>query len=188
MTVGLIWAEASGGIIGNDGAMPWHLPEDLTRFKNLTSGSPVIMGRKTWDSLNPRFRPLPGRRNIVVTRRGDWHEPGAETAHSVEEALALAEATDVGVTDAGGTDPVASVPLASVSVPSVWVIGGAEIFALVMHLADRLEVTEIRADIEGDTLAPIIDDHWTAAATDPAAGWHTSRTGLAYRFLTYERG
>jgi dihydrofolate reductase len=190
MTVGLIWAEASGGIIGNDGAMPWHLPEDLARFKALTSGSPVIMGRKTWDSLNPRFRPLPGRRNIVVTRRGDWHEAGAETAHSVEEALALAGVTDAGVTDAVVTDAGATDsagPVASMPVPSVWVIGGAEIFAMVMHLADRLEVTEILAEVEGDTLAPAIDDAWAAVATDPAGGWHKSRTGLDYRFLTYQR-
>ncbi|MGO4689598.1 dihydrofolate reductase [Glaciibacter sp. 2TAF33] len=175
MSLGLIWAEADGGIIGKDGVMPWHLPEDLAHFKRLTIGSPVVMGRKTWDSLNPRFRPLPGRRNIVVTRQDGWHVDGVDTAHSVAEALDRAAAETPTASSPGAADPLAS----------VWVIGGAEIFAAVIDRADRLEVTEIRTSVEGDTRAPAIDDRWEQTHVDPVEGWHTSRTGLDYRFLTY---
>ena len=171
--IGLIWAEAFGGIIGRDGVMPWHLSEDLAHFKSITLGSPVVMGRKTWDSLPPRFRPLPGRRNIVVTRQPGWQADGVEVAHSVDGALALAEASAPGSAEA--------------SAPEVWVIGGAEIFASVIDRADRLEVTEILARFDGDTTAPSIDHRWQAVATDPQEGWHTSRTGLEYRFLSYQR-
>jgi dihydrofolate reductase len=166
LTIGLIWAEA-GGVIGNDGVMPWHLPEDLAHFKQLTLGAPVVMGRKTWDSLNPRFRPLPGRRNIVVTRQAGWHVDGVDTAHSVAEALELAAAA------------------ADDSTISAWVIGGSEIFAAVIDRADRLEVTEIRTSVAGDTHAPSIDGRWAEAWRDPIDGWHTSRTGLDYRFIRY---
>jgi dihydrofolate reductase len=200
MTIGLVWAESAGGVIGKDGVMPWHVPEDLAHFKAVTLDGAVIMGRKTWDSLPPRFRPLPGRRNIVITRQTEWAAEGADTVHSLDEALSLALADG----------------------EMVWVIGGAEIFALVMPLADRLEVTELRASFEGDTVAPAIDASWRLVGSDPAdtnstvsdstvsdsavsdsavsdsaapdstasrapIGWHHSRTGLDYRFLTYQR-
>lgn len=170
--IGLIWAEAAGGVIGRDGGMPWHVPEDLAHFKSLTAGAPVIMGRKTWDSLPPPFRPLPGRRNIVVTRQHDWAADGAEVAPSVDDALALAAQGDV---------------------DRVWVIGGAQLFSETIGRADRLEVTELRHDdgfaaVPGDVLAPAIDPSWRLAATDPAGGWHTSRSGVRYRFMTYARG
>jgi len=164
--VGLIWAEAVGGIIGSDGTLPWHLPEDLAHFKELTLGSPVIMGRKSWDALPERFRPLPGRQNIVVTRQADWRADGAQTAHSVTAALDLGAAS---------------------ATEQIWVIGGAEIFASVIDHADRLEVTEIRERFDGDTTAPTIDQRWRLDSVDPMVGWHTSRTGLDYRFLSYER-
>ena len=172
LSIGLIWAEA-GGVIGNDGVMPWHLPEDLAHFKQLTLGAPVVMGRKTWDSLNPRFRPLPGRRNIVVTRQAGWHVDGVDTAHSVAEALEFAAAA-AGADAAADDSPI-----------SAWVIGGSEIFAAVIDRADRLEVTEIRTSVEGDTHAPAIDDRWAEARRDPIDGWLTSRTGLDYRFIRY---
>jgi dihydrofolate reductase len=165
MTIGLIWAESAGGVIGKDGVMPWHVPEDLAHFREVTQSGAVIMGRKTWDSLPPRFRPLPGRRNIVITRQTEWAADGAHVVHSLEEALALAPAEG----------------------EAVWVIGGAEIYALAMPVADRLEVTELRTSVEGDTVAPVIDASWTLTATDPVSGWHASRTGLDYRFLTYQR-
>jgi dihydrofolate reductase len=202
LKIGLIWAEADG-VIGNDGVMPWHLPEDLAHFKQLTLGSPVIMGRKTWDSLNPRFRPLPGRRNIVVTRQVGWHVDGVDTAHSVDEALDLAAvaagtsaASSTGLSTAPSTamspvpvsSPVAADPTpaaATDSGVSVWVIGGAEIFAGVIDRSDRLEVTEISTTVDGDTRAPVIDDRWSEADRDPVEGWHTSRTGLDYRFIRY---
>ena len=87
--LGLIWAEARGGVIGKDGAMPWHVPEDLAHFRAATMGDPVIMGRRTWESFPPRFRPLPGRRNIVVTRNDSWQDDGAERAVSLDQALEL---------------------------------------------------------------------------------------------------
>jgi dihydrofolate reductase len=169
--IGLIWAEAEGGVIGRGGGMPWHVPEDLAHFKELTARAPVIMGRKTWDSLSPRFRPLPGRRNIVVTRQHDWAADGAEVALSVDDALALAAQGDV---------------------DRVWVIGGAQLFAETIGRADRLEVTELLHDdafaaVSGDVLAPAIDPSWRLAAIDPSADWHTSRSGIRYRFLTYSR-
>ena len=173
VSVGLIWAQSDGGIIGNEGAMPWHLPEDLAHFKELTLGSPVIMGRKTWDSLPRRFRPLPGRRNIVVTRQAGWSDEGAEVAHSVDAAIELA-ASSRDSDDLAGSDDM------------VWVIGGAQIFAHSLELAQRLEVTEIRETFVGDTRASPLDEQWMLAASDPAEGWHTSSSGLHYRFLRYE--
>src|SRR5687767_7423224 len=124
--INLIYARAANGVIGKDGTMPWHLPEDLAHFKQLTHGCPVIMGRKTWDSLPPRFRPLPGRTNIVITRQDGWQAEGATPAASLDHALDLAGA-----------------------VPDIWVIGGAQIYAQAEALAVRAEVTEIAQDFEG---------------------------------------
>jgi dihydrofolate reductase len=164
--IGLIWAQARGGVIGKDGQMPWHLPEDLAHFKAITTGSTVIMGRRTWDSLPPRFRPLADRRNIVVTRQDGWQADGAEVVHSVAEALQTATAGANGF---------------------IWVIGGGQIYHEVIGAAARLEVTEIDAEVEGDVTAPAVDDSWTAVATDPSTDWLVSRTGLRYRFLSYKR-
>jgi dihydrofolate reductase len=152
MTLSLIWAQAHDRVIGADGGMPWHVPEDLAHFKELTLGATVVMGRKTWDALDPRFRPLPGRRNIVVTRDRSWSSPGAEVAYEVPT--------------------------------QGWIIGGAELFALTIDHADRLEVTELDLDVAGDTWAPPIGDSWTVASE---SDWATSRTGIPYRFLTYSR-
>jgi dihydrofolate reductase len=163
--IGLIWAEASGGVIGAGGGMPWHVPEDLAHFKELTSGHPVIMGRKTWDSLPERFRPLPGRRNLVVTRNDRWRDPGAERSASLDDALAAAR---------------------SAGSEWIWIIGGGELFRGAIGLADRLEVTELDLDVDGDTLAP---DHsgWSTVGAEPEEGWQTSSSGIRYRFLTLER-
>ena len=166
MSIGLIWAEAHDGVIGSGGTMPWHLPEDLAHFRAITGDSAVVMGRRTWESLPERFRPLPGRLNIVVTRRPDWQADGALSAHSLDEAIA-----------ASGTDADAT----------IWVIGGAELYSSAIAHADRLEVTEIDLDVDGDTFAPAIGEGWTAAARDPETGWYDSRTGLRYRFVRYER-
>ena len=92
--VGLIWAQAEGGVIGRDGGMPWHVPEDLAHFKALTLGAPVVMGRRTWESFPARFRPLPGRRNIVITRNRSYEAPGCEVVATLEEGIALARTTD----------------------------------------------------------------------------------------------
>lgn len=161
--IGLIWAEAAGGVIGADGGMPWHVPEDLAHFKAVTLGAPVIMGRRTWESFPERFRPLPGRRNIVVTRSADWDADGAERAGSLDEALALAADADV-----------------------AWVIGGGGIFREAIGGADVLEVTELDLQVDGDTHAPERSG-WAPVAVEPPEGWHTSRSGIRYRFLTLER-
>jgi dihydrofolate reductase len=160
-SVALIWAQAHGGVIGRDGTMPWHLPEDLAHFRALTGSDTVVMGRKTWDSLPARFRPLPGRTNVVVTRQAEWSAPGAIAAHSLEHAL-TASPTE-----------------------TTWVIGGAELYRLALADADRLEVTEIDSAVDGDTVAPVIGAEWIPTTPDPE--WLTSTTGLGYRFRTYLR-
>ncbi|MBP1160386.1 dihydrofolate reductase [Rhodococcus sp. PvR044] len=160
--LGLIWAQNPAGVIGRDGAIPWRIPEDMAYFKDVTSGHPVVMGRKTWDSLPPRFRPLTDRRNIVVTRDPDWRAEGAEAAHSVESAIALAGPGET------------------------WVMGGGEIYTAAMPFADRLFVTEVDLDTEGDAYAPRIGEEWTPATT---GDWLASeRDGLRFRFRTYIRG
>lgn len=165
MSIALIWAEARGGVIGDDGTIPWHLPEDLAHFKQVTSGGTVVMGRRTWQSLPERFRPLPGRRNVVLTRDVDWSVEGADVAHSLDEIL---DAT-------GRGDPSAP----------VWIIGGGEIYAQSMPRASRLEVTELDLDVDGDTRAPAVDrEVWSVA---DATEWLESRTGIRYRFVSYHR-
>jgi dihydrofolate reductase len=161
--IGLIWAQSAGGVIGAGGALPWHLPEDLAHFRDVTRGAAVIMGRRTWESLPERYRPLPGRRNIVLTRRPGWRAGGAEPAASLEAALA-----DV---PAGG---------------DVWVIGGAAVFRRALALADRVERTDLDQAFDGDVVAPELDPRWVLVRRDPDQGWHTSRAGLRYRFVTFE--
>ena len=158
MKLGMIYARARNGVIGVEGALPWHLPEDLAHFKALTQGCPVIMGRKTWDSLPPRFRPLPGRRNIVVSRQAGWHAEGAERAGSLHEAID-----------------------ACAGAPQAWVIGGAQLYALAEPLAHTAEVTVIDADYAGDALAPSLGDRWVETARSS----HTAANGLSYSFITY---
>jgi dihydrofolate reductase len=164
VTLGLIWAQARGGVIGHDGRLPWRLPEDSAHFREVTTGHPVLMGRATWDSLPDRFRPLPGRENLVLTRSRGWSAPGAVVVASVADAVRALAGRDA------------------------WVIGGAQVYAELIDRADRLEVTEIDLDVPGDTLAPPVDPaRWTVSAADPGPGWHDSRTGLRYRFVTYRR-
>lgn len=161
MKLGLIYARARNGVIGRDGVLPWHLPEDLAHFKKVTLGAPVIMGRKTWESLPPRFRPLPGRRNIVVTRQAGWSAPGAETADSLEEAIARCE-----------------------SAAHAWVIGGADIYRQAEPLAQVAEVTELDADYEGDAHAPQLGPDWRELARES----HVAANGMRFHFVTYGRG
>jgi len=156
----LVYARAANGVIGKDGAMPWHLPEDLAHFKRLTQGWPVIMGRKTWDSLPPRFRPLPGRANIVITRQSDWRAAGAQTAASLADALAQC-------------GPSAE----------VWVIGGAQIYAQALPLAERIEVTEIDRDFDGDAFAPALGEEWRETARET----HVAKSGMPFSFVTFEK-
>ncbi|MGV1033642.1 MAG: dihydrofolate reductase [Microbacteriaceae bacterium] len=155
--LGLIWAQAHHGVIGRDGDMPWYVPEDLAHFKELTRGHPVIMGRRTWESL--QVQPLPGRLNIVVSR-GDLDLPdGVALAHSIDEALAQA--------DASGAD-------------LVWGIGGATLYNELIEHADRVELTEIDVEVDGDTHAPAIGDEFVRTEGE----WQLSREGARYRFVT----
>ncbi|WP_310795909.1 dihydrofolate reductase [Herbiconiux daphne] len=184
MTVALIWAEAHDGVIGDQGAIPWHLPEDLARFRELTAGSTVVMGRRTWDSLPERFRPLPGRTNIVVTRQPDWIAEGAHVAHSLDEALAPFADGAPAATDDGRsrTDVTAATGEAAAS---VWVIGGGDIYRQALPYATRIEITEVDITASGDTRAPAVSG-WQRS-TAPDHGWATSRSGLRYRFSTLTR-
>ena len=160
MNLNLIFARAANGVIGHHNALPWHLPEDMAHFKRTTLGCPVIMGRKTWDSLPPKFRPLPGRLNVVVTRQPDWTATGAVVAHSLEAACAACPA--------GST---------------AWVIGGAEIYAQALPLATAAVVTELDAAFEGDAFAPHFGPEWVEASR------HTqvSANGLSFSFVTYQK-
>jgi dihydrofolate reductase len=160
MKLGVIYARSRNGVIGKDNTLPWRLPEDLAHFKRTTLGCPVIMGRKTWDSLPPKFRPLPGRRNIVVTRQPDWQGEGAVRASSLQEALVLCDGA-----------------------PQAWVTGGAELFRQALPLADTAEVTVIDADFEGDSLAPELGPEWHEVARAP----QVSAAGLPFVFITYRK-
>lgn len=155
MAITLILARADNGVIGRDGGLPWRLPADLKRFKALTIGYPMIMGRKTFDGFPA---PLPGRRHIVLTRDRAWRAAGAEVAHSVEDALALA-----------GDD--------------VFVIGGAEIFDLFLDRADRIELTEVHCEAQGDVSVPeFVGWREIAREAHPAEGERP-----AFSFVTLER-
>ena len=154
-------AVARGGVIGRGGSIPWRVPEDARRFRALTMGHPVVMGRRTWASLPDRFRPLPGRRNVVVTRNAAWQADGAERAGSLTDALRVL---------AGA--------------PQVFVIGGAELYAEALPLADELLLTEIDADVDGDTFFP----PWERAAFEETSReQHVSKTGVPFAFATYAR-
>jgi dihydrofolate reductase len=162
--INLIWAQAHNRVIGKDGVMPWHMPEDLAHFKRVTLGHPVIMGRKTWDSLPARFRPLPNRTNIVITRQTDWlasHAPsGVQAYPSLEAALDAVYKHD-----------------------EVWVIGGAQIYAQALPLASRVVVTHIDASFDGDAFAPELSKAWTRVNHEA----HIAINGLPYAFSIFQR-
>ena len=155
----LIAAVARNGAIGKDNALLWSAPEDLKHFRKVTMGCPVIMGRKTWDSLPARFRPLPGRRNIVITRNPTWCAEGAETAVSIDAARSLIAGT-----------------------AKAFVMGGAEIYALALPLADELVLTEIDADLDGDRFFPTWD---RARFIQISIEKHVDAKGIGYSFVTY---
>jgi dihydrofolate reductase len=153
----IIAAVARNRVIGRDNQLIWNIPEDMAHFKALTSGQTVIMGRKTWDSLPPRFRPLPGRRNIVISRQADYPVPGAELADSLASALALAASSEA----------------------TIFIIGGEQIYQQAMALADRLEITEVDLEPEGDAWFPeIAAVNWKKAEKSENSG---------FSFVTYRR-
>ena len=156
--ISFVVAVSRNGVIGREGGLPWHISSDLKRFKEITMGKPVVMGRKTWDSIG---RPLPGRRNLVITRNTEWAAAGAERADSFDAALALA-----------------------CDAERVCVIGGAEIYALALPHAHELQLTEIDADFEGDAFFP----DWPRKAYDgEASEAQTTPQGLVYRYVNYRR-
>ena len=161
MRIALVAAVARGGVIGRDGGLPWRLPEDMAHFRDVTMGHPVVMGRRTWESLPERFRPLPGRRNVVLTRDPGWSADGAERAASLEEALRRLEGES-----------------------RVSVIGGGEVFAAALPLADELLMTEIDTDVEGDMFFPF----WDRSAFDEISREdHVSEDGIPFAFVSYAR-
>ena len=160
MSLNLIFARAANNVIGHNNTLPWHLPEDMAHFKRTTLGCPVIMGRKTWDSLPPKFRPLPGRLNVVVTRQADWQATGALCAHSLADAVALCPADS-----------------------QIWVIGGAEIYAQALPLASTAVVTDIEASFEGDAFGPQFGPEWKETSRER----QVSSAGLNFSFITYRK-
>ena len=153
-----ILARANGGVIGRDGGLPWRIPADLKRFKALTMGTPMIMGRKTFESL-PGL--LPGRRHIVLTGSESWRGEGAEIAHSADEALDLAGNGDVSI------------------------VGGAEVYRLMLPHTSRIELTEVHAEIAGDTRVPPFGPEWQEIAREDHAA-ESERP--AFSFVTLVRG
>lgn len=161
MPLHMIYARARNGVIGNHGQLPWHLPEDLVHFKRTTLGQPVVMGRMTWESLPEKFRPLPGRSNVVVSRQTSFTAPGAQVVSSIEAAMALFPTTEV-----------------------IWLIGGAQLYAQALPLASQIVVTEIEADYEGDAFAPSLSPHnWVETQRTS----HMSAQGLAYHLVTLHK-
>jgi dihydrofolate reductase len=155
----LIWAQAEGGVLGYEGKIPWRLPEDQAQFKALTTGSTVLMGRLTWESLPSSVRPLPGRRNLVITSDSSWVAEGAERVSSIETAIALADG-------------------------DLWVIGGAAVYSAALPFADRVVVTLVDLECVGDVVAPELGPEWSAVF---GSDWQTSSTGLRYKVTTYRR-
>lgn len=157
----IIAAVAKNRVIGKDNTLIWNIPQDMAHFKALTSGQTVVMGRKTWESLPPRFRPLPGRRNIVISRQPDYAAPGAEVATSLEGALKLASNAE-----------------------TVFIIGGEQIYTQAMAVADRLEITEVDLEPEGDAWFPVIDaTNWAITQKNTPS----SQSGTGFSFVTYRR-
>lgn len=168
----LIAAVGANRAIGLNNRLLWSLPEDMAHFKALTQGRTVLMGRKTWESLPPRFRPLPGRRNIVISRNPDYQAPGAELAHSLEAALALA------------AHPQDEQAPSAAAAPEVFVIGGAQLYGEALALAQRLYLTEVADSPAADAFFPPVD---AALWPETARETHRTEAGLVYAFVTRER-
>lgn len=174
MARGLIWAQTPHRELGKDGSMAWYVPEDLKFFRTMTMNNPVIMGRKTWLSLDEAVRPLPGRTNIVLTRSPEWSSPGAVVAHSPQEAFDIA---------AQHCQQPAGTPLSLDDITHqqhVWVIGGARVYATALPHADFCVITDLQLSVEdADAWAPeLSQDQWTQS---DATEWQTSSTGIVFR-------
>ena len=166
VALAVIVAAAENGVIGRDNALPWHLPEDLRYFKRVTMGKPIVMGRKTYESIG---RPLPGRANIVITRSKGWFAEGVSVVHSLDEALRLA--ADIARMD---------------GIEELMVIGGAEIYAHAIPRAERLYLTQVHADVKGDALLPDIDwSRWLEVSRERF--YASEENPYDYSFVVYER-
>ncbi|MBO0677042.1 dihydrofolate reductase [Mycolicibacterium sp. S2-37] len=157
--IALIWAQSTSGVIGRGGDIPWRLPEDQARFKELTIGHRVVMGRLTWESLPARVRPLPDRKNVVLTRQADYMAEGAEVVTAIDDAF-------------GDED--------------TWVIGGERVYTLALPRATRCEVTEVEIDLkrqDADAMAPVLGEAWVGTTGE----WQISGSGLRYRYHSYRR-
>jgi dihydrofolate reductase len=160
--VSLIWAQADNRVIGSAGTLPWRLPEDLARFRDLTVGSTVLMGRSTWESLPAKARPLRHRHNLVLSRQAGWSAPGASRVDSIAAGIEAA-------------------------VGPLWVIGGSQVYDAALPFATRVVMTEVAGSFDGDAYAPELNGDWQVAGREPAEVWATSTTGLRYRVITYVR-
>jgi dihydrofolate reductase len=161
--LGMIWAQGRRGVIGANGSVPWDLPEDRAHFESVTMGHPVVMGRRTWDSLAAENRPLAGRTNYVITRNDDWHPSGAIVVRSLDHAL-----------DAIGDQ-------------EAWIIGGAQIFSEAVGRANLAVVTEINHSYHGEAYAPGLGSEWVIEAAEPPKGWSVGSNRTEFRIVTYRK-
>lgn len=172
MSIGVIWAQTVSGVIGQNGSMPWNVPEDMAHFKAMTTGHPVVMGRRTWDSFPAKYRPLPGRTNFVISRTGvigaeTTAFAGATLVHDEAQERALEQALRLAAEAPGGDQ--------------IWVIGGGQVYKQALELADRAVITYLNIDAEGDTRAPSLPEgQWTMVRREPSEGWLTSTSGVEY--------
>lgn len=158
MRINLILAQSTNGVIGVKNTLPWSLPEDLIRFKQLTMNYPVIMGRKTWDSIPVKFKPLPNRTNLVLTRQEDWSETGATAVKDLQSALKLCKDCE-----------------------NVWVIGGAQVYEQALPVAHHAFITEIDDFIEGDAFAPKLGPNWK----ETSYSRHVAKNSIKYSFTVF---
>ncbi len=160
--IGLVWAQSSDGVIGVDGDLPWHVPEDMARFREVTDRAIVVMGHTTWRSLPARFRPLPGRVNVVLSREAGLRLAGATVVDGVEATLELVAHADL----------------------PVWVIGGGQVYAAFVPYATRAEVTQVAVELGSGTRAPTLGEGWSVTG-GAEGGWQTSSAGVRYRFASW---
>lgn len=172
--IGMVWAQSLNGVIGRDGDMPWHVPEDLQHFKKVTMDQVLVMGRKTWSSFPDSVRPLPGRTSIVVSETFSedpsdpkLHEDNVHVTGDLRSGLELAGELKTG--------------------HKIWVIGGGSLYDQALEVTTVVERSVFNLNVDGDTFAPELDDSWTLKTQDPANGWHMSESSVQYRFERWER-
>lgn len=172
--IGMVWAQSLDGVIGLDGDMPWHVPEDLKHFKQVTTGEVLVMGRKTWSSFPEKFRPLPDRTSIVVSQQfakdpsdDKLQQDPVHVVSDLAQGLELAGELKTG--------------------PMIWVIGGGSLYDQALEVATVVERSLFNIHVDGDTYAPKLDASWKLTNQDPTEGWHTSKSSVQYRFERWER-